>query len=284
MEPKLLLLAEPFDPQMHFVARLQEDRRLVSGADARGRSRDDHVAGLQRHHLAEIADDMRHPEDHLVGRAGLAAFAVDVEEQRKVLRILHLVGGDQPGPERTEGVAALTLGPLTAALDLPFTLGDVVGEDVAGDVAKGVRLGDILRRPPDHDAELDLPVQLLRFLRDDHRAGGAGQRAGRLHEDDRLLRDRVARLSRVVAVVQPDRHDLPNAHEGRAHARRTLNLRQRRRIDLAQAIQPVGPDRRRRQVGDDRGEIADRSRTVEHAGLFGPGRAVAQELHRFPLG
>ncbi len=63
-----------------------------------------------------------------------APLAVDLGPQRELAGIGHLVGGDQPRADRAEGVGALALGPLAAALDLKLALGDVVDDAIAGDV------------------------------------------------------------------------------------------------------------------------------------------------------
>ena len=69
--------------------------------------------------------------------AGLLALAVDVEPHVEVLHVADLVGRDQPGADRAEGVAALALVPGAAALDLVLALRDVVDDDIAGDMVQG---------------------------------------------------------------------------------------------------------------------------------------------------
>ena len=70
--------------------------------------------------------------------AALVAVAVDLELHRKLLRVAHFVGGDEPRANRAEGVAALALVPLAAALELVLALGDVVDDAVAGNVRERV--------------------------------------------------------------------------------------------------------------------------------------------------
>src|SRR5690606_14679536 len=113
----LALLAEALDAEMHLVARLEEDGGLVAEADARGRAGGDHVAGHERDEAADIAHQGLDAEDHGPGVAGLAALAIDVEEHVEVAYVLDLVAGHHPGTGRPEGVVALALGPLAAALD-----------------------------------------------------------------------------------------------------------------------------------------------------------------------
>src|SRR6516225_8985417 len=116
------LLTELLDAEMHDVAGLQEKLWLHAETDARRRAGGDHVARLEHHELADIGDEMLDAEDHRLGRAGLAALAAHIEEHREVLGVRHLVGGDEPGPDRPEGRRALALGPLAGALSLPSAL------------------------------------------------------------------------------------------------------------------------------------------------------------------
>ena len=53
----------------------------------------------------------------------------------EVLGVGDFVGGDEPGAEGAEGVAAFTLGPLAAAVFLEGPLADVVRDAVAGDIS-----------------------------------------------------------------------------------------------------------------------------------------------------
>src|SRR5450755_880846 len=122
-EHALALLAEVGDAKPHFIAGLQERRRLHPETDTRRRPGGDQVAGVERHETAHIAHEVRDAEDHGLGAAVLAALAVDVEPHRELLRILDLVGRHQPRTDGAEGVATLSLVPGAAALDLVFALG-----------------------------------------------------------------------------------------------------------------------------------------------------------------
>src|SRR5437764_1362376 len=164
----LVLLAEAFDRQPHRVAWPEEFRRLEAGADAGRRPGRDHVARIERHEMADIADDVVDAKDQVGSVAVLPPLAIDLGPQLQLARVGHLVGGDQPRPHWAEGVAALALGPLAAALELVFALGDVIDDAIAGDVLGRVMYRDIERLRADDDAELDLVIGLLRALRDDH--------------------------------------------------------------------------------------------------------------------
>src|SRR4051812_19318784 len=153
LEPHHLLplLAQSLDAERDDVAGLEECRRFHAEPDARRRAGDDHVARLHHEELRAVPDDVRDIEDHRPGVAALALLAVHVEPHVKRLDVLDLVLGDEPGPERAEGLAALALGPLAAALDLELPLGDVVADAVAGDDVERVLLREIAGARADHD-------------------------------------------------------------------------------------------------------------------------------------
>src|ERR1700728_3112399 len=129
----LLLLAQPVDAEPHHVAGLEEFRlRLDAHADARRSPGDDHVARLQHKELRAVPDQMRDATDHGLRRALLPGLAIDREPHVEPLRVADFVLGDEPGAERSEGLAALALAPLAAAaFDLEAALGHVVGQAIA---------------------------------------------------------------------------------------------------------------------------------------------------------
>src|SRR2546427_570347 len=118
----VLLDAEPADPHLDDVARLQIARRLHAVGDAGGRARRDQVARAQRHELAHVGDQRPHAEDHVLGVAALARLAVDGGPHLERLRVADLVRGDEPGPDRCEGVGALALGRGAGTLHLERAL------------------------------------------------------------------------------------------------------------------------------------------------------------------
>src|SRR5262245_15228294 len=112
-----------------------------------------------------MREDFGDGEDHVARIALLANGAVDSEGDRNRLRVRDLVSRYQPGTERTEGVEALSLHPLAAAVGLPIALRDVVGETVAGDMRQRVFASDALRLDADDKGKLRLPVHPLGALR-----------------------------------------------------------------------------------------------------------------------
>src|SRR5205809_2528280 len=218
--------AEPVDAELHLVPRDEVARRALAESYAGGGSGGDDVAGQERHELADVTDERRHVEDELAGRAALLGRAVHLEPQAQVVHVADLVRRSEEGPERGEAVAALALHPLAAVLELEGPFGVIVVEHVAGDVPQRLVPLDIRRAAPDYDRQLHLPVQLGAVSRDEDVVVGTADRAGRLAEEDRLVRDRHARLASVVAIIEAHAHDLarsaqrrPQPHAVGAHGR-----------------------------------------------------------------
>src|SRR5262249_50860712 len=131
----LLLLAESLNTEAHDVARFQELRlRLHAQCDAGRSAGGDDVAGLHDEELRAVPDQVFDAEDHGLGRAFLTRLAVAREPHVERLRIRDLVLGDEPRPDRPEGLTPLAFVPLaTGARDLEITFRYVIGEEIAGD-------------------------------------------------------------------------------------------------------------------------------------------------------
>src|SRR5207253_10612830 len=99
----------------------------------------------------------------------------------------------EAGPGRRAGLAHLPLGPL-ARHELEVAGADVVDDRIAEDVVEGLLAGDVARRAPDDDAELDLPVELLAAPRPEDGLARVEDRVAPLREHRRLRRHRHARL------------------------------------------------------------------------------------------
>ena len=211
--------------------------------------------------------------------AGLHALAIQVEPQAQALRIGHLVARDQPGADGAKGVAALALVPGAPALDLEFTLADVVDHAVASHVRQCVLLRHVARGAADDDAEFDLPIALLRTLGQHHVVVRPLNARDGLGEDDRLLRDGHARLGRVVGVVETDGDELADARHRAAQARAAAHQRQRRWLQAAQTGQRGIAQLRRADVGHDGGQVAQLAGIVQQGRPFLAGWAAAQQLH-----
>ena len=256
--------------------------RVEAEADARGSAGADHVAGQERHEPAQVAHQRRHVEDHLVGVAALPLLAVDGEPEGELLRVGDLVRCREERAERREGVLALALRPLAAALELVLALRVVVVEGVAGHVRGGVLARHVAGPAADHDRQLHLPVGLHGAAGEDEVVVRAAQRGRGLEEDDRLVGDLRAGLAGVVGVVEADADDLGGpGHAGAEplalrHARGRGGVLARpgrepgEAVRAEEALVPVRAEGR----GVDAGAVAE-----DEAGLLRARRAEPDELH-----
>src|SRR5256885_406455 len=249
--------AKPVDAELDFVAGREVARRAVPQPDARRGARGDDVAGQERHELTDVADEGRHVEDQLARRAALLGLAVHLEPELEIVYVTDLVGCGEKRPERREGIAALALHPLAAALELEGALRVIVVQHVSGDVAQRLVALDVRRPAAQHDGQLDLPVDFGAALRDHHVVIWPADRAGRLEEDDRLFGNFLTGLARVITIVEADADDLagpaqrrpqphPVRHDGRGAA-----LPRQPLCEAREAVRPkeclvvVGPEPRR---------------------------------------
>ncbi|CNY32105.1 Uncharacterised protein [Mycobacterium tuberculosis] len=83
--------------------------------------------------------------------------AVDDGAQLEIGRVKGSEVGDDPRPDRAEGVVPLGSRPLTVGL-LLIAGRHVIADGVAEDIVDGLGGRDILARPADHDRQLTLEV------------------------------------------------------------------------------------------------------------------------------
>src|SRR5581483_1127965 len=115
------------------------------------------------------------------------SLSVDAQRHLEFVRVRDLVGRADPRPERAEGVDRLAeredAAAHLAALDV--ARGDVVEDDIAGDVVHRLLRREPLPRLADDDGELELVVQLVRqLLWIDDRLVRPDDRIDVLEEDD----------------------------------------------------------------------------------------------------
>src|SRR5262249_10409046 len=234
--------------------------------------------------LRAVPDEVRDAEHHGLGVALLPRLAIDGQPHVEVLRILDLVLGDEPRSERTEGLAALALHPLTGALDLEHALGDVIGQAIPGDRVHGLALGEIARALADDDAELHLPVELAGLLRDHGVVIGPADAGGHLVEDDRLLGQFQAGFGGMIGIVQADGDEVADFPDAWADAHALPPRGQLLDVRLANPGQARGAKRLACDVRDHLRQVPDPALGIDDTGFFTAGRAEADELHgRSPL-
>ena len=99
----------------------------------------------------------------------LPDFAVHVQRDIELVGVADFIGGDQPGAEWFQGVGALALGPLGAALQLKDPFRDVIPHTEARDVTHGIFHRNIRPRLAEHHSQLGFPIQLGAALGHHHR-------------------------------------------------------------------------------------------------------------------
>src|SRR5262245_57629344 len=206
-------------------------------------------------------------------------FAVDGRPHVELLRLRDLVGGGQPRPDGRERVGALALGRRAAALHLKRALGDVVDDAVSSNVLESVGLADVPDVATDDGSQLHFVVELDRVARPDDRIVRAVDGAGGLDEEQRLLGQLEADLSRVIGVVKADGDDLADAGEGTAQPWSPAHDRQAIDLHRAQALEPRRRDDLGRDVLHHPREVAQYALAVDEAGLLRADAAVTDELH-----
>src|SRR3954454_4983228 len=159
--------ADALELGLHHVAGLEVEAhplllRLEAG-HPRTRAGREHVAGGVSERR-EPRKDLRNGHAHPARVRLLPRLSVDAQLHLQVVRIWDLVGCDDPGPQRAEGVDRLAeaedAGAHLAALDV--ARGDVVEDDVPADVVLGLLGREPLPRFSQHHGELELVVELLR--------------------------------------------------------------------------------------------------------------------------
>ena len=172
-----------------------------------------------------MAEDLRDRRRHAARVRRLPRLAVHAQRHREIVRIRDLVRRDDPRAERAERVDRLAeredAAPHLASLDV--ARGDVVEDDVAGDVVHRLLRAEPLAVLADDHRELELVVELLgEVLGIDDRLVRADDRVDVLEEDDPrrdLVRPvDVLRLLLVLAEVAGRVEELLR-HDRRAERR-----------------------------------------------------------------
>ena len=178
---------------------------------AGGRTRGHDIAGLQGHEPRNIRQQVRGAEQHVRGRAALTHLTVYRAGQLQAGKRIYLVGAHNHRAERSHRIPVLTLEPLRRT-PLPVTHRHIVDDRVTHQRLKRLLLGGVAQAHPDHQAQLNLPVD-LRATR--AVVGGhanliirADERVRELRKERRVLGHRQVHLFGVVAVVQAGAHDL----------------------------------------------------------------------------
>ena len=148
--------------------------------------------------------------DHQRGPGPLLDLAVDFGAQLEIGRVDI---GDDPRPDRAEGVVAFRAHPLTV-LFLLVARRDVVGDRVAEDVLGCAGGRHVLARAADDRGQFAFEVHRMRVSRELDRGVGSDDRRVGLEEDDRVLEGAAAHLLDVGGVVLAHADDLAGQDRG----------------------------------------------------------------------
>src|SRR6185437_5606756 len=100
--------------------------------------------------------------------AVLVPVAIHAQPQLQRSGVSNLIPGHEPRAERPEGIAALPLDPLAAALELECPLGQVIDDQIACNVCQRLTAGYSTCALADENAELHFPIGLLASRRQHH--------------------------------------------------------------------------------------------------------------------
>ena len=146
--------------------------------------------------LAEEGNGLLYVEDQIPRVAILHGLAVEPSLDPEIVGVLQHFRADDAGSVRRPAVESLPERPLAAsALNLPFSVGDVVADGVAQHVVQRIGLGHIDRLLSNDDHELAFVVEPSSLLSQ----GVYGDRVGRTRERGRRLILVLAR-GRLVQV------------------------------------------------------------------------------------
>src|SRR5579862_8867876 len=189
--------ADAVDGDLDDVAGLQR-------ADAGGRARGDDVAGKQRHHAREPAEDEVRRKSHVNGARELLALAVDEGLDGRPAQVeLRL----DERPHRAECIEALATSPLAVG-PLQIAGGHIVETHIAQKKRpRVIALAQIAAGAADDQRQLTLVVDALRKRRQHDGFSGADDRRGWLQENHRLLGHFAVEFGGVFLIVFADADD-----------------------------------------------------------------------------
>src|SRR6266699_2729172 len=211
------------------------DLHCVAGnkwSDASGRACSDDVAGHQRHHAGNPADQKRGRIGHQRGDARLAARAVYARLNQQIGWIKSCFDVRSDGAESIETLAARELN----VTFLKVARGDIVEAGVTHHEGKRIfGIAEVRAAPANDQGEFSLVFHALRIFCQDDCFFRTNNGRGRFEKHQRLFRDFVAHLRGVGSVIAADADDFrrldrsEQPHVG--EARRT------------RAARPFGPGR-----------------------------------------
>src|SRR5262245_8407633 len=183
-------------------------------ADPFRRAGGDHVARQERREVRAEGDDLRHRIDQEIGAGLLHLLSVQPRREREAGRIRNLVGGDDPGPERTGGGEILSRSH-GEFLIVAHAAVDEAG--VTGDVVERAPDWDMATAATDHNCKLAFEVEALRHRGADHLALVAGERVGEPDEHARLFWQFAPGLGGMGTLIDAGAENLVRVRDHGSH-------------------------------------------------------------------
>ncbi len=162
-----------------------DPRRAVSDAER------EHVAGLQRHELGDVGDQLRHAAHTLAGGELVGHHTIDFDAADERIRVGHVGRRHDARAERAEAITRLE------ARARPVVVGqrraDVADEQVARHMLHRTRGRHAASHRADDDAQRRAHLQRRHARRHAHDGAVGGQHVARLDFQHRRLRRRLVR-------------------------------------------------------------------------------------------
>src|SRR6266403_3168377 len=185
------------DADLHGIAG---DERAYAG----GRAGGDYVAGIERHHAGNPADQKSAGVNHERSVTGLADCTVDARFDENACGVE--IGLDVRA-NGAKGVEAFAARELNIAF-LYVARGDVVEAGVAKNVRQRViGIAELRATAADYDGKLAFVLYTLRVWRENDGFVEANDGRRRLEEHERLFGDFVAQFGGVSGIVAADADD-----------------------------------------------------------------------------
>ena len=114
---------------------------------------------MQCHEFTDVADEFGYAKNQIRGGSVLHAFAVDLQPQGQLVWVGDFIGRDQPRTDGREAVAAFSLVPLAAALELECAFRHVIDQHITRNTRHGFALAHIAGLAADHHTKFNLPIR-----------------------------------------------------------------------------------------------------------------------------
>src|SRR5215475_1123729 len=135
---------------------------VVELAHTGGRSRRDQIPWTKGQAAREKSDMLAQTANHVARVRGHDLFAVLQHLDRKILRLIDLVSGHDPRPQRTKGIEPFSnIARVMHALAPRVPLADIPTDRVAEYIAERLILGNFPRPFADHRAKFAFEIDEL---------------------------------------------------------------------------------------------------------------------------